>query len=417
MKPATLLHLADTHLDKNRRLNDTAAVLDEIVVAARSERVDLVVHAGDFFHRNSSPEERNLLAGFIRRITETIPFVGIRGNHDALGDLDLFGDLATSRPAIVITRARRIEIGGFSVYGLPWFSKLELVASARASGDSSSGSEAAISKARELLELTRVDDGAARTLIPILIAHAQVAGAETSTGQTLIGTTVELSPSDLFATGAEYVGLGHIHLRQEWHGGQVAYAGSTEAMNFGEPETKSFNLVEFYGGKFVSNEAIPIEASRRIILLELSYAEALDVASRRLDMTHPKTIAAREADGALVRVRYQVAPEDLATIRTEDLSSYFCLAESVKVEARIIVEKRVRSELIAEAKTTRDKMSAYWAAKNNAPGAATQAAIFEKIEELEELTDDEILNPWRDPSDFKARITLEQVDSSLGESD
>ena len=97
--------------------------------------------------------------------------------------------------------------------------------------------------------------------LPVLVAHAMVAGSEVSTGQTLAGLTVELSPGDLANLGCEYVALGHIHKAQTWMDGRVAYSGSPLAMNYGEAEAKGYCVVQIgdnFSHAFVEGPAPPV---------------------------------------------------------------------------------------------------------------------------------------------------------------
>ena len=68
-----------------------------------------------------------------------------------------------------------------------------------------------------------------------------------ATGQTLIGQTVELDASSIRGVGCEYAALGHIHMRQDWLNGSVAYCGSPRRCNYGEPEDKGFLVATFEG--------------------------------------------------------------------------------------------------------------------------------------------------------------------------
>jgi DNA repair exonuclease SbcCD nuclease subunit len=84
--------------------------------------------------------------------------------------------------------------------------------------------ELTIAAARELLIAIGAEATRLRGLgaVPVLVAHVLVGGSEVSTGQVLLGTTVELAPFDLAETGAAYLALGHVHKAQAWLGGRVA---------------------------------------------------------------------------------------------------------------------------------------------------------------------------------------------------
>ena len=91
-----LIHLADTHLGVENygrldpatglssRLSDFLAALDQAVDYAVTQRVDLVVFAGDAYKtRDPSPTHQRELARRIRRLCDAgIPCFLLVGNHD-----------------------------------------------------------------------------------------------------------------------------------------------------------------------------------------------------------------------------------------------------------------------------------------------------------------------------------------------
>ncbi|MDQ4058910.1 MAG: exonuclease subunit SbcD, partial [Actinomycetota bacterium] len=92
-----VLHTADWHVGKKLgridRNDETKAVLDELVVVAEREQVDLVLVAGDLFDRALPPfASMGLVLTTLVRLAQTgAPVVAVAGNHDSA---ELFGVLA-----------------------------------------------------------------------------------------------------------------------------------------------------------------------------------------------------------------------------------------------------------------------------------------------------------------------------------
>lgn len=352
-------HLADSHLDEHNRLDDNVAVHRAFVAQAKQLNVNLILHAGDFFERRSTPAERNALADFLIGATEFAPVVGVRGNHDVPGDLDVFNHLYGRHSITIEDRPGQAYFGPDSerlcVFGLPWFDKRHLLAAypEAAQGETT---EAAIAAARQLLATMRADiEQAARDgYIPLVVGHVLVAGSEVSTGQTLIGQSVELAPGDLRDLGAAYCALGHIHKPQSWYDGRVAYSGSTQRNNFGEPEAKGWHLVTIDTERWRESDGVTVEfrelPARRIVLIERDLSPGVAAAPGWGDVS-----------GALVRFRYRVRPEDLHACNVDGFEQSLREhgAHEVKLEPVIVHEARVRCAAIAEARSTWERVLAY----------------------------------------------------------
>lgn len=381
-------HIADLHADERNRLDDLALVLDAFIEQAKAADVHLIVMPGDQFERKSSPTERNVIADFLRRAADVAPVWGCKGNHDAEGDLRIFNSLRT-RYQVEIEERATVAPGSARVWDLPngakagllalsWFDKAHLAASLPADVDAASTTELTIRAARTLLAGLRAEAQrvAALGAIPILAAHVLVAGSETSTGQTLVGTTVELSPGDLFDVGATYVALGHVHKPQLWCGGTVAYAGSPQRNNFGEPENKGWYLVTFKDWRF-AGAAFQQLPAREIVLIERDWTRGPEAVE---DLNREQSVR-----GALVRVRYRIRPEDLHLVDEDWIERYLrsAGAEEVKVEAALEHQARVRSAEIVSATTTWEKLTAFWLATGIEVPEANRARIRAKLDEIE----------------------------------
>lgn len=394
-----LAHLSDTHVCDRLRPQDLHRVLEAFLEQVTELQVDLIVHAGDFFDRRSTPEERIVLANFLQAAARVAPVFGVRGNHDAPKDLDLFNELDADNYICIKDRPTLpgqyhwMPHRNFGCIALPWFDKAHLVSGLEATVDAERTRLMTNEAARDLLIGLRAEAARARHdgRIPIVVSHAMVAGSEMSTGQVIQGTTVEFTPHDLHEIGAEYVALGHVHKTQEWFGGRVAYSGSPVRHNFGEPEEKGWRLVTFDDdGKFVSNEFRSLPA-REIVLLEADWRRAavfsryepplrVQVADGELDLGDVS-----QAEGALVRFRYQIAAADLHLVNEASIRGILegAGAAEVKIEAVVEHANRIRSEAIVTAQTTRDKVLAYFQAKGETLTPSESYRLETKLAEIE----------------------------------
>jgi exonuclease SbcD len=396
-----LAHTSDLHIDERGRLEDVMAVLDAFLEQAEAAEVDLIVVAGDHFERRSTPAERNVLAGFLQNASAIAPVACVKGNHDAEEDLAIFNrlevvnsvqvfDRPTAAPGSAATwivgRGRHVGI-----LALPWFDKAHLVAGLDATVDADETRERTIAAARDLLTCLRAEASRLRSegVVPILIGHLLVGGSEVSTGQTLIGTTVELAPADLADVGAAYVALGHVHMTQEWAGGRVAYSGSPHRCNFGEGrEAKGWRLVTLSDeGEFLRNEFRELPA-RPMVLLEADWTDGTEEQLSRQGGIDPNCFALMERDwvaGALVRFRYRIRAQDLHLVDEAVIRKVFEAdgAADVQIEAVVEAQVRVRSEEIVRAQTLYEKLDAYLASKGMNVDTPTRARLHAKVGLLE----------------------------------
>ena len=393
-----LAHLSDTHCSERLRLDDWIEVHKEIARNIEKEGVDLIVHSGDWFHAKSTPRERIALWDFLRQCLSFAPVFGVKGNHDAPGDLELITShlTGTEFPIKIVEAWNRTPwyTGRFGLIGMPWIDKSHFMAASSEAYDIGKSNRAVIEKMQELLDqmrkqATEIRD---RDFIPIFVGHVMIAGSMLSNGQCLIGQTVELGWHEVDYIGAEYAALGHIHKAQEWGAppkpgtdrpgrvGSVAYSGSTMRHNYGEPEQKSWRLAEFNdAGTFLRAHTYEIQ-TRPIIHIDIDW-------SGESPYMH---IIPQDAEynGALVRVRYKVEASglDIAARGARQVMKDLIEAgvHEVKVEAVIVQHDRVRAAEVKSASTLNEKLAAYWTARGIDLNDETTARLFRKSEKLQE---------------------------------
>jgi exonuclease SbcD len=400
-----IAHTSDLHIDERGRMDDVRFVLRSFLQSAAEREVDLIVIAGDHFERRSTPAERVVLADFLQSAAEIAPVFAVRGNHDQPRDLEVFARLETRHPLVLCERPTAEPgsaeiVGRFGLIALPWFDKAHLVAGLDAEVDQEMTRHQTIGAARGLLTCLRIETARLRAegLIPILAGHVMVGGSEVSTGQTLIGTSVELSPADLLEVGCSYNALGHIHMHQRWNDGRTAYCGSPHRCNHGETESKGYCLVTLENddrGTFVSNEFVELPARRMVHLVaDNSAGDDPDclTAENLADLYSPESLDLHlcgAPDGliqdALVRLRLHVRAQDLHLVDEDALRAVLISrgAAEVKIETIVTSETRARAPEIVTAESLPEKLDAFLKSKSIEVDDPTRSRLHAKLGVIE----------------------------------
>lgn len=272
-----ILHFADAHIDMANygrhdpqtglplRVLDFLKSLDEIVETAISEKVDLVIFAGDAYKdRSPAPTFQREWGRRIIRLSQAgIPTLLLVGNHDlspAIGRAHAIQEFETlDVPNVrVISKPQLLgpdDLGGLplNVIGLPWVSRSGLMAALEA--DAGEGADIYAEVESRLTQLFEGFLEQADPSLPlVLTAHASVQGAVYGGERmVMLGNDLVLSGSLVKNPKLDYVALGHIHKPQNLNEGQhppVIYPGSIERVDFGEAkDDKFFVIAEVEKGK------------------------------------------------------------------------------------------------------------------------------------------------------------------------
>lgn len=384
---------ADTHIDAR----DQHATLDEQVRwlqamgrQAADAGAQVILHGGDVYDAESSPEEREAADAVLSAWTERAAVVIVRGNHDSRRDVQLLGRLRTRRPIYVLEEPGMVRFDGLDVACLPWPRRAVLAAAMGVTSKDELG-QAAAARLRQIVSGFAADwrPGAAR----VVLAHAELGGASLDSGQPLVAhCDVALSEADLLATGADFVGVGHIH-RSQTIAGRIRYPGSPRATAFGQDDDpKGYSLVEVARGAEPRIEH-RVGPARRLVTVEAAwygevtgaFGESRERINHMLcgDGSSPNDLA---VSGAAMRLVYHVEESERragAEAADRIKSAWIAAgARTVKLDPRIeTVHRSVRCEAIREAKSTADRVRAYWTSRLQLPARAD--SILAKLGEIE----------------------------------
>jgi len=265
-----LLHFADAHIDMANygrhdpetglplRVLDFLKSLDTIVDAAISEKVDMVIFAGDAYKdRSPAPTfQREWGKRIIRLSQAQIPTLLLVGNHDlspAAGRAHAIQEFDTLQVPFVkvlqkpeFLKSSDLWDLHIQVIAMPWVSRSALMANLELSASDTSEVFSSIeSRISELIE--GWIDEADKELPLILTAHASVEGALFGAERmVMLGSDLVLPTSLVKDQRLDYVAMGHIHKPQDVNEGKhppVIYPGSIERVDFGEAKDDKFYII------------------------------------------------------------------------------------------------------------------------------------------------------------------------------
>ncbi|MEX1247128.1 MAG: exonuclease SbcCD subunit D [Anaerolineales bacterium] len=372
MSALKLLHFADAHIDIANygrhdpqtglpvRVLDFLRSLDEIVDTAISEKVDLVLFAGDAYKdRNPAPTFQREWGRRIMRLSKArIPTLLLVGNHDlspSLGRAHAMEEYNTLEIPYVRVLAKPELLGPkdlwdlpLQVIALPWVARSQMLASGNVTATEEAEIYAELEK--RLTELLNGFLEEADSKLPIiLMAHASVQGAIYGGERgVMLGSDLVLSPGLVKNKRLDYVALGHIHKAQDVNEGlrpPVIYPGSIERVDFGEAEDeKRFVMVNLQKGETTFEwrklEHIRSFIDRRVVL------NSADGVMKKILAAFP---AKTKLKDAIVRMTIDYPRElepyiDEATLREAAADTFeFHLVKRPQVEARLRIpeDKRV----------------------------------------------------------------------------
>ena len=202
-------HCGDIHLEEDRYFGDTAHCLEWFVADSIRANTDLFVVDGDLTTSKATIKERNLWIDVLVRMANHAPVILVAGNHgkELDGDLYVFSKAKGKHPLFLCTEPKLVEIHKIAVAVFPYPRKAELVGAPEAITLQETFVE-------QLAEFNRQFERR-QDCYRLFFGHFGVAGALVSSGQPLVGRCAEYPLEPLQQLRAQYVGLSHIHLRQQ----------------------------------------------------------------------------------------------------------------------------------------------------------------------------------------------------------
>jgi exonuclease SbcD len=414
-----ILHFSDAHIDMANygrhdpqsglpmRVMDFLKSLDEIVDAAISEKVALVIFAGDAYRDRTPPPtfQREWGRRLMRLSRAGIPTLLLVGNHDlspALGRAHALESFDTLEVPYVRVLDAPALLGPEDLYGLPiqvialpWISRSGVMAKLGAEiGVSSEAFKLLEDRLAELVNLwlgEKVDPA----LPVVLTAHCSVQGASYGGERTvMLGNDMVLAPSLVKDPRLDYVALGHIHKPQDLNEGfhpPVIYPGSIERVDFGEALDEKFYIIAQVERGRTQVEWRKLENLRPFVdrFVELKSQEGITDQLRRA------LPPVEQLGGAIVRLVIEYPRDWESSIDEAALREYAGEAFEFHLVKRPQIESRIRlpGDQAFGSLTPLELLEKYWQSIHIDP---------QNSQELGRLAAKVIREIHGDPADFSA---------------
>ncbi|MNW29466.1 Nuclease SbcCD subunit D [compost metagenome] len=291
-----ILHTGDWHLGRTlegrSRLAEQEQFLDELVVMADAEKVDVIMMAGDVYDSVNPPAaaESMFYEAAARLAENGRQLVVISGNHDQPERIAAVSPLVARRgitlvglplPEAVQLHAPRTNERAI-IAALPYPSEARLAELLAGDGDESELRLAYSAKVGKLMR--QLGSAFGPDSINLAMSHIYVLGGVESDSERPIqvGGAYTVDPSAL-DIGAQYTALGHLHRPQAVKGkGLMRYSGSPLAYSFSEAgQTKSVMLLDIAPGKEPFTQELYLSSGRPLV--RWSCRGGLEEARRWLD--------------------------------------------------------------------------------------------------------------------------------------
>jgi DNA repair exonuclease SbcCD nuclease subunit len=303
------------------------------------------------------------------------PVLLVAGNHGAEleGDLYVYARARGKHPIYLCTELNFIELGKAAVAVFPYPRK------AASAGDGQNLREVFALQLDEFNQRFEQRPG----LDKLFFGHFGVAGARVSRGQPLVGRRAEYSLDPLRNLKAQYVGLSHVHLRQQL-APRIWYAGSLSRCDYSEVEEKGYNLVTLNVPELrpdLSDLGVEFRVSptRRMVEVHAVYENG--------ELQLPGNLALLALKDSRVKVLVTVPnrPDQLLSREQhENLREKLWAASPAELKVKIEHDVDLPTEPapIAAARSAEEKLRAYWGMKG-APPADPRARLLAKLVEIE----------------------------------
>jgi DNA repair exonuclease SbcCD nuclease subunit len=339
------------------------------------QETGLFVIDGDLTTYKATIKERNFWVDKLVEMANHAPVMIVAGNHGAEleGDLYVFGRAKGNHPIYLCTEPQFIDLGDAAIAVFPYPRKAEMAGNEQSLGEAF---------ARQLDEFNQRFEQMPGCY-KLLFGHFGVAGARVSSGQPLVGRCAEYPLDPLRNLKAQYVGLSHVHLRQQL-APRIWYAGSLSRCDYSEVEEKGYHLVTLNRPEMrpdLSDLNIEFRRSptRRMVELHAAYEGG------ELKLPDNLDLATLKDSRVKVVVTVPNGPDHLLSREQQDsLREKLWAACPAELRLKIEHDADVPAEpaTIAIARTAEEKLRAYWAMKG-APSADRQDRLLAKLAEIE----------------------------------
>ena len=398
-----ILHTSDWHLGKKLesfdRTSEYAEVFDEIYAIVESEKIDIILIAGDLFDTFSpSNESMEMLYTFCMRLTHNAKrlVIAIAGNHDSPERVELpdifsrsrgiifYGSpntilpnfttetdykIKNSEPLFIEIHAPHFE-KPIQLFLLPYLNEQRLLTFLGENETEKSIRTLLSEKLKGISGRNKKDAyriGVAHLLVKSIKGELPIESDDEKPIR--IGGADAFIASD-FPEDWDYLALGHIHKRMtiQKKPYPIVYCGSPLALSFSETDQDKFvEIIEFKNGALKTEHRV-LQSAKKIIKLEFDSFEAIEQwCSENL-----KTLVR-----VSLRTQHVLTPSDTKHLLEKFLNivppiiPIFINSDEteIKMDAQTLITSNIR-----------DLFKKYYAEKNN--GVAPNTDILDLFEEV-----------------------------------
>lgn len=292
------LHTSDWHLGMMfpggiSCVEDQKYAIDEICKIAVAEKVDGILLAGDVFDKSIASQEAiqmcdQIMTSICSQLN--IPVYMVAGNHDGSARLSQYNKLLVKSGLHIAGALERepqvYSVGDVDIYLLPWISTDKVKAVYPEAAEDISSLEEAYEYVLDQYRNTFKQDKK-----NIIVSHAFVVGAETSTSDRAAEVGRATMVGSFVFDGFDYVALGHIHGPQQITE-NIRYCGTPMVYSFGKEE-KQVKSVTIIDTDLMEQKVVPVPQLRRRLtltdtldtLMKADFDESILNAYVRLDVT------------------------------------------------------------------------------------------------------------------------------------
>lgn len=271
-----IFHIADIHLGdfpgstingENARRLTIQRALQEIVNKAETEYPDIILIAGDLFHKSKIWADAmlvqvNIIREWIKQLREVTPYIVVlfgTGNHDNIKAFELMKDLGVyivtepeniyfdiDAPDIDLPFGKRVAVSC-----VPGIDK-RVFRSKITAADTTDENVIISEMLGDIVRGLALEADEIKADYKILLAHYSVVGASLGNGQHIFNTTdITLNSNTIDAADFDLVCLGHIHEPQKvpYISTPTFYSGSLHRVSFTEEnQRKGFYVHDLIKG-------------------------------------------------------------------------------------------------------------------------------------------------------------------------
>ncbi|MCJ8313907.1 MAG: exonuclease SbcCD subunit D [Saccharospirillaceae bacterium] len=278
-----ILHTSDWHIGRQFHnvslLDDQRFCLNQLIEILSTEKIDLLVIAGDIYDRSVPPADAVVLLHQTLstiNIDLKIPTVVISGNHDGPERLGFAADLLKASGLFILTdiskceQAVKIEKDGetVNVFAIPYCQPEHV-------RDRFNVDVKTFDEAHTFL-VDRITDKMDNKAFNLLMSHCFVDGGQQSESERPLSIggaeTVKWQPMAQF----DYVALGHLHAPQYRGEKHIRYSGSLMKYSFSEvSQLKAVTIIETEDNKVKDIQIVELKQQRDLRVIEALFDDII----------------------------------------------------------------------------------------------------------------------------------------------